>query len=171
MRAICRCAQHSIVPGTVVALSVLPGMLSPRQLPDDTDRDSCLMPINFDTAFGVHGDALAAGSRRAKVLSANIANADTPGYQARDIDFSASLRAAQDTIAVNTTSAAHIGPSAKPGGQLLYRTPLQPSVDGNTVDAHVEKSEFMRNSVLYSANLTFLGARINGLLNAIRGGQ
>ena len=105
------------------------------------------------------------------MLAGNIANADTPGFKARDIDFKAAMQAAEQGVTLRTTSAAHIAPDAAPGGDLKYRVPLQPSVDGNTVDAHVEKSEFMRNSTLYNAGLTFLGSRINGLISALRGGQ
>ena len=104
------------------------------------------------------------------MLSANIANADTPGYQARDIDFKSAMRAAEQGVSMKATQPGHMAPAAAPGGELKYRVPLQPSVDGNTVDAHVEKTEFMRNGTLYSAGLTFLGARINGLITALRGG-
>ncbi len=129
------------------------------------------MAISIDQAFNVQATAMQARSRRAGVLAANIANADTPGYKARDIDFKSAMRAAEQGVTLRTTSAAHVAPDAAPGGELKYRVPLQPSVDGNTVDGHVEKSEFMKNGTLYSAGLTFLGARINGLITALRGGQ
>ena len=139
------------------------------------------MPMTIDDAFGTHAQALLLRSRRAEVLAANIANADTPGYKARDIDFRSALQAARatssvegpGTVRLRATHAAHAGAGASgvAAAELLYRWPLQPAVDGNTVDAHVEKGEFMRNSVLYSASLTFLNARVNGLLSALRAGE
>ena len=118
------------------------------------------MGLSIDQAVNVQANALQARSRRAGVLAANIANADTPGYKARDIDFKSAMQAAERGVSLRTTSEAHMAPDAAPGGDLKYRVPLQPSVDGNTVDGHVEKSEFLRNSTMYSASLSFLGATI-----------
>lgn len=133
------------------------------------------MPFNIDAALGIHPQALAVRARRAEILAANIANADTPNYRARDIDFRALLGAAQ-TPSSNAhlvkTNAAHLPDSPGTGvadGELLYRIPQQPSIDGNTVDPQAEYAQFAQNAIQYQASLTFLGSRIKGLLTAIRG--
>jgi flagellar basal-body rod protein FlgB len=130
------------------------------------------MPISVDKAFGIHERALALKARRSEVLATNLANADTPHYKARDIDFKAALDRAQQHhgLALKTTNVRHIAPTLEPGGaELLYRVPEQPSLDGNTVDSRVEQAAFAENALQYQATLTFLGSRINGLRSAIRG--
>lgn len=130
------------------------------------------MPINIDSALGVHADALTLRSRRAEVLASNLANVDTPNYKARDFDFRAALdRARQGGGAMKVSHPAHIsdtgGPAAMP--ELAYRIPLHSSLDGNTVDASQEQSAFAENALQYRTSLTFLNSRIRGLLAAIRG--
>ena len=132
------------------------------------------MPINFDSALGIHADALRVRSQRAELLAANMANADTPNYKARDIDFQSALKMATSgqsssmkTTHSNHFSTASTGPFGSPAVQ--YRTAIQDSLDGNTVDEQLEQAQFMQNSVQYQASLNFLGARFQGLLSAIRG--
>lgn len=130
------------------------------------------MPSRIDDAFGVHARALQLYAQRTKTLASNLANADTPGYKARDIDFKAALNGAMGSqLAMRKTSAGHVGLSA--GGasspQTLYRVPLQASADGNTVDTQVEQSQFTENAVRYQVSVTFLDGTIKGLLSAIRG--
>ncbi len=130
------------------------------------------MSINFDSAFGIHATALSVRGHRAGVLAANLANADTPGYKARDIDFQSELRlAAQATHASQPrrTHARHLGAAPSTGYTHLYRVPMQPSLDGNTVDGQIEQAAFMDNALRYQASLQFLSGRIRGLLTAIRG--
>ena len=135
------------------------------------------MPINLDNALGIHPQALTLRSQRAEVLAANLANADTPNYKARDIDFKSVLGAARDntsapgsSVTLVSTNSAHMQPVSTPSNaELLYRQPHQPSVDGNTVDSQTEYTEFARNALQYQASLTFLGGRIKSLLTAIRG--
>ena len=129
------------------------------------------MSFNLNTDFGIYEHALKLRAERAQVISNNIANAHTPGYKARDFDFAAVLREQVADVALRTTDGNHIGSGVLRQADLKFRQPLQASLDGNTVEAHNEKAEFMRNSMMYSATLTFLNARISGLLNAIRGGQ
>ncbi|QOC21229.1 flagellar basal body rod protein FlgB [Wenzhouxiangella sp. AB-CW3] len=134
------------------------------------------MSINLDKYFGIHAQALQFRSQRNEVLASNIANADTPGYRARDLDFSAALQAAQGQAAsgdrMQVTHASHMGGSHGAGGaQKIYRNSLQPSQDGNTVDTQVEKAEFARNSIQYQASLEFLNGRIRSLVAAIKGGS
>ncbi|WP_122882624.1 flagellar basal body rod protein FlgB, partial [Pseudomonas viridiflava] len=96
-----------------------------------------------------------------EVLANNIANADTPNYKARDLDFSAVLAAQQDktkngTFALNMTNSRHIEAQGLSNGDesLLYRTPMQPSIDQNTVDAQLEQSAYAENSVNFQASFT-----------------
>lgn len=120
--------------------------------------------------FGIHTQALALWQRRAEVLSANLANADTPNYQARDVDFRAALGAAgTQTLPLTATAAGHLGNAAAGGDALKYRVPMQPSMDGNTVDAETEQAAFAENSVRYQASLSFITAQIRILRTAITG--
>jgi len=134
------------------------------------------MPINLDAYLGVHADALKIRGQRTEVLARNIANADTPGYQARDIDFRAALAAAggaDTTVALRATNPGHLGTADAAGASLStnlkYRTPLAPSLDGNTVDVQMEQAAFAENTVRFQATLTFLSARFRGLMTAITG--
>ncbi|EDZ67870.1 flagellar basal-body rod protein FlgB [Nitrosococcus oceani AFC27] len=130
------------------------------------------MSISFDSALGIYPQAVTLGSRRAEVLAANLANGDTPGYKARDIDFKAALQQAQGQgLPLQATHAGHVSHSLGqfPGGEALYRIPQQASLDGNTVDSQVEHSEFMQNALQYQASLHFLSGKFKGLLSALRG--
>ena len=107
------------------------------------------MSISFDKALGIHEKALGFRAQRAEVLANNIANADTPNYKARDLDFSKVLEAqtqknANGTIALNMTNSRHIEAEGLGNGDesLMYRTPMQPSIDQNTVDAQLEQSNY-----------------------------
>lgn len=128
--------------------------------------------MNFDDAFGIHERALLLRSQRAEVLAANLANADTPGYKARDFDFKSMLANEVDNSSrLRTTSSQHIQTEEGmvPPAQLLYRTPMQPSLDGNTVDAEQEHSAFSSNAIEYQATLTFINSKIAGIRKALRG--
>lgn len=135
------------------------------------------MPLNLDTYLGVHAQALNVQSKRMEVLADNLANVDTPNYKARDIDFKAALAQAGSPdapLSLATTSPGHVGGAASNGdvdssGALKYRTPLAPSLDGNTVDAQMEQAAFADNTVRYQATLTFLSARLKNLMTAITG--
>lgn len=122
--------------------------------------------------FGVHAKALMLRAERAGVLATNLANADTPGYKARDFDFNQVLSDKMNNkTQILATHRAHFSNDAGSGerASLRYRMVSQPSLDGNTVDIHKERAEFMQNSLMYQASLRFLNGRINGLRNAIRG--
>jgi flagellar basal-body rod protein FlgB len=135
------------------------------------------MPINLDTYLGVHADALKIRGQRTEVLARNLANADTPGYQARDVDFRTALaRAGGATgadvpVALRATNVNHLSTTddASSTANLKYRVPLAPALDGNTVDVQMEQAAFAENSVRFQATLTFLSARFRGLLTAITG--
>ncbi len=131
------------------------------------------MAINFDKAFGVHEAALNIKALRAEVLANNLANADTPNFKARDIDFQQALQMAvvNQQSGLKRTHVNHIDSrigSEIPG--LSYRIPLQPDTgDGNSVEAQIEQTKFAENAMQYQASLTFLNGRIKGLMSAIRG--
>jgi flagellar basal-body rod protein FlgB len=135
------------------------------------------MPINLDQYVSVHAAALDVRARRGELIANNLANADTPGYRARDIDFrQAMARAGGDqtaSVTLSTTQPGHIGSTnsadAATNPDLKYRTPLAPALDGNTVDAQIEQAAFAENAVRYQATLTFLNSKFRGLLTAILG--
>jgi flagellar basal-body rod protein FlgB len=126
----------------------------------------------FENIFGIHESALMLHGQRLGVLATNLANADTPNYKARDIDFSEVLSNTGDApLSMTVTKAAHISmndPSA-PAGELKYRNPYQASLDGNTVEMPVEQAAFSENNVRYQASLNFINLRIAELTLAING--
>ncbi len=132
------------------------------------------MPISFDRAFSIHDDALLLRGKRSSILASNIANVDTPNYKARDIDFGAMLRSASqqqsDRVVLASTHRDHIPTrSTLTQPALMYRNPLHPSLDGNSVDAHVEQAKFAENAMLYQTSFTFLNGKISGLMKALKG--
>lgn len=129
------------------------------------------MSINFDKAFGIHPLALQLHAQRSEMLAANLANADTPGYKARDLDFQAVLKNVDATPpALRMTQPDHIAPRpGSLGADLMYRVPSQPSLDGNTVESHIEQAKFAENALHYQASLRFLNGRIAGLMTALKG--
>ena len=131
------------------------------------------MAINFEAALGIHDKALALRSQRAEVLANNIANADTPGYQARDMDFREVLAQAAGGSDMNMkrTNARHFSTAGAMdmGSDLKYRTPMQPSIDGNTVDMQIEQAEYAENAIAFQSSFTFLNSKLRGLMSAIRG--
>lgn len=131
------------------------------------------MAISFDAALGIHEQALSLRGQRAEVLANNIANSDTPGYQARDIDFSDILTKAKggQGVAIKQTNDRHFSTAnaQNMNAGLMYRTPMQPSIDGNTVDVQVEQAEYAENSLAFQSSFTFLNGKFRGLISAIRG--
>ncbi len=129
------------------------------------------MRFDLDSVFGVHEKALKMRSQRAELISANIANADTPGYKARDIDFRKALAGEESMLKMNRTHSMHIPVNSQYdiGDHVKYRIPLHPSVDDNTVDMHIEQKEFSRNTVQYQSSFEFLNGKIKGIIRAIKG--
>ena len=120
------------------------------------------MSIDFEKALGQHGEALRLRAERTKVLASNIANENTPGYQARDIDFAAELRrageASADGLSLDSDDDA-----------LLYRVPMHASQDGNTVELGVEQAAFAQNATDFHTSLSFLNMKLKGLAKVING--
>ena len=130
------------------------------------------MPISFDSALGIHQKTLVLRSQRAEMLASNIANADTPGYKARDIDFKSALAnvEAQSAQPLTRTHSNHIQVNTpETNAEILYRVPNQSSLDGNTVDGQMEKSAFADNALRYQASIRFLDGKFKGLMAAIKG--
>ena len=132
------------------------------------------MAISFDNALGIHQQALLVRAERAEVLANNIINADTPNYQARDLDFKAILagqRSEGSVLPMEQTSDSHSGGIINPeyAADLMYRNPLQPSIDGNTVDVQIEQAEYARNALDFQTSFTLLNRKFTGLLKAIKG--
>jgi flagellar basal-body rod protein FlgB len=134
----------------------------------------------FTTKLDDHGTALALLAQRQQVLAANIANADTPGFKARDFDFAQALAEARGHSSSGLASSAqrHLsasGASASASAsavstvQLQWRTPDQPALDGNTVDLDRERAQFAENSLRYEATLRFINHDVRTMLSAITG--
>ena len=133
-----------------------------------------IMFSKLDAEFATKSAALKLRGLRQEVIASNIANADTPGYQARDMDFSRALKAATGEISQPTalvqTQAGHLG---SPGGAsgdaaLTYSLPSQTSLDSNSVDMDRERASFVDNSVKYEATLTFIGGQVRNLMDAMK---
>ena len=131
------------------------------------------MSINFDSALGIHADASRIRSQRTELLASNLSNADTPGYKARDIDFKSALKMASsgDSGMMKMSHQNHMQPTGTQASSpvIQFRTTMQDSLDGNSVDEQIEQAQFMQNSIQYQASLDFLGGRFKGLMKAIRG--
>ncbi len=112
-----------------------------------------------DSLFGVHGAALEVRSQRMGVLASNIANASTPGFKAKDIDFKSALASMENGA----------GNDSAIGGATKYRVPLQTSMDGNTVELNEEQTAFAENAVQYQTTLSFLNGRIGQITRALKG--
>jgi len=131
------------------------------------------MPFNLDAELGVSAQALQLHAKRLQVLATNIANADTPNYTARDIDFRSALdRAAELPTApkISMTQPTHLERLTVPAqSELQYRVPLAPALDGNTVDVQMEQAAFAETTVRYQSSLAFVSDAFRGLMLAITG--
>jgi flagellar basal-body rod protein FlgB len=122
--------------------------------PTSAYRKGTAMP-SMDNIFGIHATALKLREQRMSMLASNIANAATPGYKARDIDFSSALKVAEG--------------GGSPAAAIRYRIPVQPSLDGNTVELTTEQTAFAENALAYRSSLSFLQGRIGTLTRALKG--
>ncbi|MGQ5701598.1 flagellar basal body rod protein FlgB [Sandaracinobacteroides sp. A072] len=127
----------------------------------------------LDRFLGVHGQALALRSERMSILASNIANAATPGYKARDLDFARLMQAGKGArgagAALAATSAGHITtPVQQAMPRIAYRVPVQPSLDGNTVELATEQLQFAETALRYRSTLSILNGRIGSLMSALK---
>ena len=134
------------------------------------------MEAALDKALGIHDNALKLRSQRSSVIASNIANSDTPNFKARDLDFKQMLSVAASAqkpghVQIQKTNAGHMGGSSSIDSELLYRTPTQPALDGNTVDTQAEHTRFAENTFMYQASLSFLSSKFKGISYAIKGQQ
>ncbi len=134
------------------------------------------MASKIDSALQFNQTALSLREARQGLLASNIANADTPNYKAKDIDFAAALQGAISgstaKLPLVTTSTAHLGGTTGEsvmGAPVMYRNVLQPSADGNTVDMDVERGQFADNALRYEASVTFVSAQVKDVLAALQG--
>lgn len=134
------------------------------------------MVNKLDDALRFHQAALSLRAARQELLASNIANADTPGYKARDVNFASALQSAlagtSAQLPVAQTSPMHLEGSAGGsilGAPVLYRRPVQPSADGNTVDMDVERAQFTDNALRYEASVKFVSDELKDMLTAIQG--
>jgi flagellar basal-body rod protein FlgB len=109
--------------------------------------------------FGIHGAALELRSQRMGLITSNIANAATPGFKARDIDFAAALKARSGGASIDRAIST----------ATLFRQPVMPSLDGNTVEMATEQTAFAENAVGYSATLSFIQSRVENITRALKG--
>ncbi len=131
------------------------------------------MTISFDKLFGMQPQILQMRGKRSELLASNMANADTPGYKAKDIDFKTALKSAQSgmtPVHLDTTQTNHIGAIDHVGqGHVKYRNPTQASIDGNTVENQIEQAKYAENALRYQASLRFMGGKITGIMTALKG--
>jgi len=141
------------------------------------------MALDINAQFDLHTRALGLANQRLELLANNVANADTPNYKARDIDFRVAMQSAGQNgarsgnldgelpMAATRTNHLQVGGASANNTTPLYRVPEQPSLDGNTVDSQKENAAIAETSVRYQATLTFLNSRIRGLRDALTGGR
>ncbi|MFT2110686.1 flagellar basal body rod protein FlgB [Marinomonas sp. 2405UD68-3] len=134
------------------------------------------MAITFEGALAGHDKALLFRSARSAVLANNIANSDTPNYKARDISFESMMsQSMRSQLSMDVTNEKHLsqtsGFTSIDADALLYRTPSQPSLDGNTVDMQREQAEFAQNSLQFDTSFLFLDRKISGMKKALSGGR
>lgn len=130
------------------------------------------MAISFNNALGVHQYSVGVRERNAEVISTNIAQANTPGFKAKGMDFQRALATAtsEANFGLSRTNERHIAATTNVTGDVKYRMPTQPDTgDGNTVDLDLERNLFMQNQIRHQASLDFLGSKFKNLSKAIRG--
>lgn len=141
----------------------------------DTANGALDMNIQNSPNLSFHQAALNVRAQRQQVLASNIANADTPNYKARDLDFSSALKGAMSgrvgqPMALATSSSRHIQGMAVGGAaHVMYRQETQSSVDGNTVNMDTERAAFAENALQYEASLTFINSMLRGMQRAVEG--
>jgi len=132
------------------------------------------MAIGFDKGFELHAQGMQLRAQRAEVIASNIANADTPGYKAKGMDFHKAMQQAtqQQQMGMSKTNAKHFDVRTEINNNVSFRTPDQPDTgDGNTVDVQVERNLYLENSLEYQASVQFLNGKIKAMKNVISGGR
>ena len=129
------------------------------------------MTNSIKQQFEVYSKALGIRNQRNEILASNIANAATPNFKARDLSFDDQIKKHAPSIGpLEVTHSRHLATAINVGrDKILFRDPINPSMDGNTVELAVEQMEFSENTMRYQTTLNFLNSRITGLMSAIRG--
>ena len=130
--------------------------------------------IGFDKSFQLHSQSMFVRSERAEVIASNIANADTPGYKAKGVDFQQALAQAsqKQQMGMSRTNEKHFDVRSEFNNSTQFRVPNQPDTgDGNTVDVQVERNLYLKNSIEYQASVQFLNGKVKSLKKVISGGQ
>ena len=126
--------------------------------------------LSFKNSLGIHPRAMSIRSFRAEVLANNLANADTPEFKARDVDFQSLLKdTTRRSLRMAQTHPKHFAGKVKEDLGILYRNPMQPAIDGNTVDTQIEQAAYTENSIDYTASFEFTNSKFKGLSGALRG--
>ncbi|GAB3030303.1 flagellar basal body rod protein FlgB [Bowmanella dokdonensis] len=132
------------------------------------------MAISLDKLVGLHHSAMQVRDQTMEVIANNLANANTPGYKARGVDFQAAMQAAQTerTHSLSRTHEKHFAVEVKNPGELMYKIPTQPDTgDGNTVEVQAERNAFLDTGMRYQAGIEFLNGKFKGMKKALSGGQ
>jgi len=132
------------------------------------------MAIGFGKGFELHAQGMQIRTQRAEVIAGNIANADTPGYKAKGMNFQKAMQQAslQQQVGMSRTNAKHFDVRTELNNRVDFRIPDQPDTgDGNTVDVQVERNLYLENSLEYQAGVQFLNGKIKALKNVISGGR
>ena len=132
------------------------------------------MAIGFDKGFQLHTQGMLIRSQRAEIIAGNIANADTPGYKAKGMDFKQALAQAgtKQQMGMSRTNDKHFDVRTELNNSVDFRIPNQPDTgDGNTVDVQVERNLYLKNSMEYQASMQFLNGKIKAMKKVISGGQ
>ncbi|WJG10549.1 flagellar basal body rod protein FlgB [Aliiglaciecola sp. LCG003] len=132
------------------------------------------MAISLDKLVGLHHKAMTVRTNTMEVIAGNLANANTPGYKARGIDFQKAMQSAQHDRqqSMSRTHDKHFEGRMQSQAQLEYRIPLQADTgDGNTVEVQAERNNFLENGMRYQAGIQFLNGKIKGMKKALSGGQ
>lgn len=132
------------------------------------------MAISLDKLMGFHHKAMQVRTDKMEVISGNLANANTPGYKARDIDFQKAMATAQSQRehSLQRTHEKHFAGRMQTQGEIEFRIPNQPDTgDGNTVEVQTERNQFLENGMRYQAGIQFLNGKIKGMKKALAGGQ
>lgn len=132
------------------------------------------MAISLDKLMGFHHKAMQVRTDKMEVISGNLANANTPGYKAKDIDFQKAMQSArsQQEHSLNRTHDKHFAGKLQSQGDIEFRIPNQPDTgDGNSVEVQTERNLFLENGMRYQAGIQFLNGKIKGMKKAISGGQ
>jgi len=125
--------------------------------------------LGFKNSLGIHPQTMQLRAARAEILANNLANADTPNFKARDMDFNAVLEGeSRRSLEMAKTNASHLEGNVNTETDLMFRNPYQPAIDGNTVDTQMEQSFYTENALRYNASFEFLSSKFKGLKNAIK---